>query len=78
MIWEKHDEGDDRKHKTWQIDVWLNVFSGVGDDIPKSLWPFFFENGSNNHNEMLWYDDDMMLILYDNMMKMVAVNTRLD
>ena len=57
MMWieKQYDEGDDQKYKTWQIDIWLFFF------LPKNS----FENDSNNHNGMLWYDDDMMLIWYD-------------
>lgn len=56
MMWieKQYDEGDDQKYKTWQIDIWLFF-------LPKNS----FENDSNNHNGMLWYDDDMMLIWYD-------------
>ena len=56
MMWieKQYDEGDDQKYKTWQIDIWLFFFTKK-----------CFENDSNNHNGMLWYDDDMMLIWYD-------------
>ena len=72
MMWveKQYDGGDNRKYKTWQIDIWLNVFSGVEDDITKSLWP-------KKSFEIMGCYDMMTLCWYD-MMKIVAVNTRLD